>query len=287
MTGLRDLLAVPPGGEFRLAGVDPRATPGLPSKKATGGDPKAWSAEAVTAIGQDLAAYQEKLFASAKLKSSDRRILLVLQAMDCGGKDGTVRNVIRGLNPAGIKAVGFGPPDEEERQHDFLWRIRRQLPEAGVLGVFDRSHYEDVLIHRVRHLSAPEVIEERYGRIVEFEDELSAGGTTVVKVMLHISPGEQRERLAARLADPAKRWKYSPGDVDERELWPAYMEAYEIAIQRTTSDAAPWFVVPADHKWYARLAVQHLLIEALAGLGQGWPVPGYDVATEKARLAAS
>ena len=268
------------GTDFRIADVDPASTPGAHAGKKQGARDLALGVPR-------LAELQEKLYAGGLTGEDPRRVLLVLQAMDTAGKGGVVGHVVGSVNPYGVHIAAFKAPTDEEKQHDFLWRIRRQLPEAGVLGVFDRSHYEDVLIHRVRHLSAPEVIEERYGRIVEFEDELSAGGTTVVKVMLHISPGEQRERLAARLADPAKRWKYSPGDVDERELWPAYMEAYEIAIQRTTSDAAPWFVVPADHKWYARLAVQHLLIEALAGLGQGWPVPGYDVATEKARLAAS
>jgi polyphosphate kinase 2 (PPK2 family) len=155
-----------------------------------------------------------------------------------------------------------------------------------MLGVFDRSHYEDVLVHRVRHLSPPDEIEARYGAIVDFENELTAAGTTVIKVMLHISPAEQKKRLEARLDDPTKQWKFNPDDIDSRELWPAFMEAYQLAITRTSTDAAPWYVVPADHKWYARLAVQQLLLDALHDLRQSWPAPDYDVVEQKARLAA-
>jgi polyphosphate kinase 2 (PPK2 family) len=153
--------------------------------------------------------------------------------------------------------------------------------------VFDRSHYEDVLIHRVRGFSTPETIEERYGIIADFEKELVANGTTIIKVMLHISPAEQKARLTDRLADPAKHWKFNPGDLDERELWPKYMEAYEIALTRTSTADAPWYVVPADHKWYARLAVQDLLLDALRGLKLEWPKADFDVAAEQKRLAAS
>ena len=156
-----------------------------------------------------------------------------------------------------------------------------------MIGVFDRSHYEDVLIHRVRALSTPEEVEERYDIINEFEKEVAATGTTIVKVMLHISAEEQKARLQARLDDPAKHWKYNPGDIDERELWPQYMEAYEIALRRTTTVIAPWHVVPADHKWYARLAVQQLMLDALRGLKLEWPKADYDVEAEKRRLAAS
>jgi polyphosphate kinase 2 (PPK2 family) len=151
--------------------------------------------------------------------------------------------------------------------------------------VFDRSHYEDVIVHRVRHFSSPEVIEGRYGEIASFEKELTADGTTVLKVMLHISPGEQKARLEARLTDPTKYWKFNPADIDDRELWPQFMEAYQLAIRRTSTDAAPWYVIPADHKWYARLAVQQLLLDALGDLHQDWPAADYDVAAQKARLA--
>ena len=156
----------------------------------------------------------------------------------------------------------------------------------GSWGVFDRSHYEDVLIGRVRKLAPEAEIESRYDRIVEFERELVEAGTTIVKVMLHISADEQKARLGDRLADPAKQWKFNPGDLDERAFWPQYQEAYQVAIERTSTDAAPWFVVPANAKWYARAAVQQLLLDALGGLGLDWPVVDYDVEEQKARLAA-
>ncbi|MEO8263222.1 MAG: PPK2 family polyphosphate kinase, partial [Pseudolysinimonas sp.] len=216
-----------------------------------------------------------------------RRVLLVLQAMDTAGKGGIVKHVVGSVDPQGTHIHAFKAPTDEEKAHDFLWRVRNQLPEPGIIGVFDRSHYEDVLIHRVRGFSTPEVIEARYGIIADFEKELVAAGTTIVKVMLHISPAEQKDRLTARLDDPAKHWKYNPGDIDERQLWSQYMQAYEIALTRTSTDDAPWYVVPADHKWYARLAVQNLLLDALRSFELEWPKVDYDVAAEQKRLAAS
>lgn len=264
---------------FTLDAVDPNSTPGVKFGKAKG--------EALlTERAAELTDLQERLFAESQFGGT-RSVLLVVQAMDTAGKGGILEHVFGGLNPAGVRIFSFKKPTDEEKSHDFLWRIRRQLPAAGYFGVFDRSHYEDVLIHRVRDLSTPEVIESRYGVISEFEEELVANGTTVVKVMLHISPDEQKKRLAARLADPTKQWKYNPGDVDERLHWPEYMEAYQVAVTRTSTDAAPWFVVPANHKWYARLAVQSIVLDALRGLDLQWPRPAYDVAAEQARLAAS
>jgi PPK2 family polyphosphate:nucleotide phosphotransferase len=206
--------------------------------------------------------------------------------MDAAGKGGIVEHVGEQITPEGLKAFGFKAPTAEEKKHDFLWRVRKQLPPAGYVGIFDRSHYEDVLIHRVHGFSPPEVIEKRYGIIQDFEDELVAGGTTIVKVMLHISLDVQKKRLAARLTDPTKNWKYNPADLDERALWPKYMEAYEIAINRTSTETAPWFVVPADKKWYARLAVQRLVLDAMTGMKLAWPKVDYDVAAEEKRLAA-
>jgi len=265
------------GSDFRLADVDPASAPGFDGGREDG--------ERALAKGvAELAELQEKLFAAGRF--GDRRsVLLVLQAMDTAGKGGIVSHVVGSVDVQGVTLHAFKAPTEEEKAHDFLWRIRQHVPDAGMLGVFDRSHYEDVLIHRVRHLSPADVIEARYGQIVDFEDELADAGTTIVKVMLHISPDEQRTRLLARLDDPAKHWKFSPGDIDERQFWDAYMEAYEIAIRRTSTPRNPWHVVPANRKWYARLAVQHLLTRALAGLDQAWPAGDFDVAAQRARLA--
>ncbi len=264
---------------IRLADLDPASTPGAEGGKKAG-------VRALEAGAVELRERQERLFAASTV-GDERRILLVLQAMDTAGKGGIVSHVVGAVDPQGVRLHAFKAPTDEEKEHDFLWRVRRELPGPGRIGVFDRSHYEDVLIHRVRGFSPPEVIEERYGLIAEFERELVAAGTTIVKVMLHISPEEQKARLAARLEDPAKHWKYNPGDVDERAHWSAYMEAYELAIGRTDADTAPWYVVPADRKWYARLAVHELLAGALRRMQLGWPAADYVVPAERARLAAS
>jgi PPK2 family polyphosphate:nucleotide phosphotransferase len=264
---------------FTLAEVDPDAKPGYSGSKKDGEKALAEGSAAL----DDL---QLRLFANS-LFGDKRSILLVLQAMDSAGKGGIVRHVIGSVDPQGVTHKAFKKPTPDELKHDFLWRIRNALPKVGQIGVFDRSHYEDVLIARVRELAPAAEIEKRYGLINEFEREVSEAGTVIVKVMLHISSDEQKERLGERLDRPDKYWKYNPGDVDERLLWPAYQEAYQIAIERTSTDAAPWFVVPANHKWYARLAVQQLLIDAMQGLHQGWPPADFDVAVEKARLAES
>jgi PPK2 family polyphosphate:nucleotide phosphotransferase len=283
---LRDLLRVRPE-QFRLAEVDAGGTPGLPDDEAVTKDPKEWAAEQVATIGADLAALQEKLVAAAKEGTSDRRVLLVLQAMDCGGKDGTVRNVLRAMNPAGIKAISFGPPDDEERQHDFLWRIRRALPPAGYVGVFNRSHYEDVLVVRVHNLVPPDVWQQRYEQINAFEAELAQDGLAMVKVMLHISPDEQKERLLARLDDPTKWWKYNPGDVEERARWGDYQQAYQDALTRCSTEVAPWYVVPANRKWYRNWAVATLLRRTMAEVDPGYPEADFDVAEERRRVQAT
>ena len=267
-------LRVGPG--FDLAGADSTSTPGFKGGKSAG--------EALLEAGRaELGSLQEQIWAESRF-GGRRCVLLVLQAMDTAGKGGIVKHVASAVDPQGVNVYGFKKPTSEELAHDFLWRVRRQLPAPGELGVFDRSHYEDVLIARVRNLAQPAVIEQRYGQINDFERELVDSGTTVVKVMLHISADEQKARLLARLDDPQKHWKFNPGDLDERALWPRYRDAYQVALERTSTADAPWFVVPADHKWYARLAVQHLLLDALRGLHLTWPVAGYDVAAEKARL---
>lgn len=273
---MEQLGAITPG--FSLAAIDPRSTPGAPDRDA---------AEQELVDRQDeLAELQERLFAESKFGGT-RSVLLVLQAMDTAGKGGIIRHVVGGIDPQGVHIHAFKAPTDEEKSHDFLWRIRRQLPQPGIIGVFDRSHYEDVLIHRVRGFSTPEVIEERYGLIAEFERELVASGTTLIKVMLHISSDEQKARLQERLDRPDKHWKFNPGDIDERMRWPAYQEAYQIAIDRTATPEAPWYVVPADRKWYARWAVQSLLLDALRGLDPQWPAADFDVEEQKRRLAAT
>ncbi|WP_454169843.1 polyphosphate kinase 2 family protein [Microbacterium paulum] len=273
-----DLLRV--GEGFRLADVDPDAKPGYTKGKKRG-------AEDLAAGADELDELQERLFAQSRVVDDTPAVLLVLQAMDTAGKGGIVRHVIGSVDPQGVSLVAFKKPTAEELSHDFLWRIEKHVPHPGFIGVFDRSHYEDVLIGRVRHLADDAEIERRYGAIVDFEKGLTDRGIRIVKVMLHISPDEQKERLAERLDRPDKHWKYNPGDVDERELWPQYMDAYQTVFERTSTPNAPWYVVPADAKWYARLAVQALLLDALEEIDPQWPAADFDVAVEKARLAAS
>jgi PPK2 family polyphosphate:nucleotide phosphotransferase len=268
------------GEGFRLDNVDTRATPGFVGDKAVG---KAALAEG-SAI---LAELQELLFANSRMGDDPRRVLLVLQALDTAGKGGIVKHVMGAVDPQGVKLTAFKKPTPEELEHDFLWRVRNAVPEAGLIGVFDRSHYEDVLIGRVRELAPADEIERRYGAINDFEAELAASDTTIIKVMLHLSGDEQKQRLGERLDRPDKHWKFNPGDIDERLLRPKYMEAFQVAFDRTATPDAPWYVVPADRKWYSRLVVQHLLIAALEAMELDWPKADFDVEAEKARLAAS
>lgn len=268
------------GEGFRLADVNPDATPGFDGGKKQG--------QADLADGVDeLDDLQERLYAQSRIVEGAPSVLLVLQAMDSAGKGGIVRHVIGAVDPQGVRLKAFKAPTAEERAHDFLWRIEKETPPPGFIGVFDRSHYEDVLIGRVRQLAPAEEIERRYGAINDFEKRVTDAGTRIVKVMLHISPEEQKERLMERLDRPDKHWKYNPGDVDERTLWPDYMDAYQVVFERTSTPEAPWHVVPANRKWYARLAVQALLLEALEAIDPQWPAADFDVAAEKARLAAT
>ncbi|HEX4057291.1 MAG TPA: polyphosphate kinase 2 family protein [Galbitalea sp.] len=265
--------------DTKLADIDTASSPGFKGDKD--------DADKVLAAGvAEIGDLQERLFAES-LYGGKRSVLLVLQAMDTAGKGGTVEHVLEGVDPHGIKIHSFKAPTPEEKAHDFLWRITPELPPAGFLGVFDRSHYEDVLIAKVHQLAPPAEIERRYDAISEFEAGIVANGTTVIKVMLHVSPDEQKKRLLARLDDPTKQWKFNPEDVDERGFWNQYQEAYQIAIDRTTTDAAPWYVVPADHKWYSRLAVQDILLTHLRELDPQWPDPTYDVAAQRARVETS
>jgi PPK2 family polyphosphate:nucleotide phosphotransferase len=266
-----------PQGAVDLASIETDAAPGFDGKKKDG-------EAALFAMGDELADLQERLFADGKAGGT-RTILLVLQGMDTSGKGGTLRNTVGLVDPQGVRITSFKAPTDEERQHDFLWRITRALPPVGLIGVFDRSHYEDVLIARVRELAPLEEIESRYDKINDWEADLAAQGTTIIKCMLHISAEEQKARLLERLENPEKHWKYNPGDIDERAHWPAYQEAYEIAIERTNTDVAPWHVIPADKKWFRNLAIGTLLLEALRAMDLQWPVADFDVEAEKKRLA--
>ncbi|MFD5226461.1 PPK2 family polyphosphate kinase [Microbacterium sp. NPDC058342] len=265
---------------FRLDAVDPGSHPGF------GGDKVAGKRE-LARRREVLGDLQERLFAASRAGEAKGAVLLVLQAMDTAGKGGIVRHVVGGVDPQGVELAAFKAPTPEERAEDFLWRIEKRLPQPGFIGVFDRSHYEDVLIGRVRGLADAAEIERRYGAIVEFERRVAASGVRIVKVMLHISRDEQKQRLAERLERPDKHWKYDPGDIDERMRWDDYMAAYQLVIERTSAPLAPWYVVPADSKWYARLAVQELLIDALQDIDPQWPKADFDVEAEKRRLAAS
>jgi PPK2 family polyphosphate:nucleotide phosphotransferase len=205
--------------------------------------------------------------------------------MDTAGKGGIVKHVVGAVNPMGVRYTAFGKPTEEELAHHYLWRIRNALPPAGHIGVFDRSHYEDVLIVRVHNMVPPDVWGTRYDEINAFEKELVDGGMKLVKVAMFLSLDEQKKQLMERLNDPTKYWKYKPADIDERRHWPAYQEAYQVALERTSTDYAPWYVVPCDKRWYSRLAITELLIEALKSFNLSWPPADFDVEAERKRLA--
>ena len=265
-----------PQGEVDLASHDTRATPGFGGDKADG---KA----ALGEMGGVLSDLQERLFAEGRT-DGERSILLVLQGMDTSGKGGVIRHAVGLVDPQGVQIKGFKAPTRAERRHDFLWRIERELPPPGMIGIFDRSHSEDVLIGRVRELASEDEIARRYDAINTFEQKLVDSGGTVVKCMLHISADEQRERLVARLDDPTKQWKFNPLDIDERAHWAAYQEAFAIALGKCNTEAAPWLVVPSDRKWYRDWAVATVLRETLEGMDLRWPVADFDVAEQRRRL---
>ncbi len=265
-----------PAGPVDLASIETDAAPGFDGKKADG-------QAALFEMGAELSDLQERLWAQRTV-GSERRVLVVLQGMDTSGKGGVLRHTIGLVDPQGVRITSFKAPTEEELAHDFLWRIEKGLPPAGYIGVFDRSHYEDVLIARVRGFAEPDEIERRYGAINDFEARLADEGVSIVKCMLHISADEQKSRLAARLANPEKHWKYNPGDLDERAHWPAYREAYQVALERTSTQIAPWHVIPSDKKWFRNLAVGQLLLDALRGLDLQWPQADFDVEAETTRL---
>jgi PPK2 family polyphosphate:nucleotide phosphotransferase len=277
---LSELLRLPPG-KVDMSAFDTAATPGFPGAKQ--------DAAAITkALAPEFSDLQERLFAVGRVKETlNRRILVVLQGMDTSGKGGVIRHAIGMVDPQGVKIKAFKAPTKEERAHHYLWRIERELPSSGMIGIFDRSQYEDVLVVRVNNLVDESVWSTRYDEINAWEEELIQHGTVMIKCFLDISSTEQKDRLLARLDDPTKHWKYNPGDVDEREKWPAYMEAYQAVLERCNTERAPWYVIPSDRKWYRNWAVAQLLVEQLRALDLRWPVADFDVDEEKARVAAS
>jgi PPK2 family polyphosphate:nucleotide phosphotransferase len=272
-----DLLRIP-AGPVDLSALDTRATPGFDGDKAAG------KAE-LAALGPRLSDLQERLHAEG-VSGGRRSLLLVLQGMDTAGKGGVVRHVIGQVDPQGCEIASFKAPTKEELAHDFLWRIRKRLPGPGKLGVFDRSHYEDVLVVRVHGLVPRSTWSRRYAAINRFEAQLVERDIRVVKVFLHISKEEQRQRLLARLDDPTKQWKYNPRDVDERARWADYQAAYESALERCNGEVAPWYRVPADRKWYRNWAIASLLVEQLEDMKLTWPKGDFDVEEQRARLLA-
>lgn len=256
---------VSPGKRFRLARLDPDHTGGHDKKRAR---------KLVDQRLEQLNDLQERLYSSG-----DRSVLIVLQAMDTGGKDGTIKHVFSAFNPQGVEVTAFKAPSEEELAHDFLWRVHKAVPRHGMIGVFNRSHYEDVLVVRVKQLVPEAVWSKRFEQINAFEQRLVASGVAIVKLFLHISPEEQAERLHERQQRPEKNWKFKPADLEDRALWKAFQSTYEDALSRCNTEWAPWHVVPADHKWYRNLVVSNILLDTLEGMDLHYPDPPPDLAS--------
>jgi PPK2 family polyphosphate:nucleotide phosphotransferase len=250
---------VRPGSKVDLKDIDPDDVHLVP-----GGRPEAQKKSAV--IQERLSELQEMLYAGR-----EHKVLIVLQGMDTSGKDGTIRHVMGGFNPQGTRVVSFGKPSPEELAHDYLWRVHRQVPGKGEVTVFNRSHYEDVLVVRVHSLVPKETWRKRYDHINAFEQMLADEGTLILKFFLHISQEEQRARLQARIDNPKKRWKFQHGDLEERKLWSEYQRAYEDALSKTSTERAPWYIVPANQKWYRNYVVGSILVDALEGLHLKYP----------------
>ncbi len=254
---LRAALLVKPGTRARLAKIDPNATFGF--DKATAAPPTQRRLER-------LADLQDRLWAESR-----RSVLVVLQGIDAAGKDGTIGKVMEAFNPQGCVVSSFKVPTTEELAHDFLWRVHKRTPGKGEIGIFNRSHYEDVLVVRVHDLVPKRVWSRRYEQINEFERTLADAGTTIVKFFLAIDRDEQRERFQARYDDPTRRWKFSMGDLEERKRWDAYQQAFDDALTKTSTSWAPWYVIPANHKWFRNLAVASILADTIAGLKPAYP----------------
>jgi PPK2 family polyphosphate:nucleotide phosphotransferase len=260
---LRDALRVKPGTRVRLARLDPAATHGWDKERA--------APELERQLAR-LADLQDRFWAEAR-----RSVLVVLQGIDAAGKDGTINKVMEAFNPQGCPVTSFKVPSSEELAHDYLWRIHKAVPRKGEIGIFNRSHYEDVLVVRVHGLVPKAVWSRRYDQINAFEDHLTANGTTIVKVFLSIDREEQRERFQARYDDPTKRWKFSMGDLAERARWDDYQAAFDEALSKTSTPAAPWYVIPANRKWFRNLAVATILADTIAALKPRYPAVADDV----------
>ena len=261
-----DRYRVPPGEAPDLAGRATDEAQGL-SKKDDGGRAKEQLAVHLDRLNE----LQERLYAERA-----RSLLVVLQAMDAAGKDSTVRRVFGGWNPQGVRVWNFKAPSKKELDHDFLWRVHRRVPGAGYVGVFNRSHYEDVLIVKVHNWADKDAIDRRYGHINDFEALLADRGTKVVKIMLHVSKDYQLERLRRRLRRPDKHWKFNPEDLQERARWPDYQKAFEAALTRCNTAESPWYVVPAERRWFRDLVIRQLLVETLEEMNPRFPAPAWE-----------
>jgi PPK2 family polyphosphate:nucleotide phosphotransferase len=261
---IADRFRVPSGKRFMLAGIDPRDDSAFPDRKAA----EAQSKE----NGKTINTLQDRLYAEGT-----RALLVVLQGTDTAGKDGTIRHVFNDTGPLGVAVTPFRRPSEEELAHDFLWRAHQACPRRGTIGIFNRSHYEDVLVVRVRKLVPADQIEQRYEQINAFEKMLVENGTTILKFMLHISKDEQRQRLQDRLDEPHSRWKFNPGDLDDRKLWDEFQAAYETMLNRCSTPHAPWHVIPADRKWARNAAISGIVRETLEAMDPQYPMPEWKV----------
>jgi PPK2 family polyphosphate:nucleotide phosphotransferase len=253
---------VKPGHRPALTRFDPDDTGSYKKNEAGKTKAKDKTAQLIGKLDQ----LQERLYANRT-----RALLIILQGMDTSGKDGTIKHVMSGVNPQGCRVASFKEPSEKEREQDFLWRIHQEVPPKGYIGIFNRSQYEDVLITRVHGLVSKKVVTQRFNQINEFEELLVENGTAIVKLFLHISKDEQKERLAERICDPEKRWKFSEGDLEERKLWGEYMTAFEDVMAATSTDRAPWYIVPANRKWYRNLVVAEIVVQALAAMKLSTP----------------
>ena len=265
---LIEKLQVKPGERVRLKERDPRDRSLFDNDQET----KA----ATAALAKDIDALQDRLYAEGT-----RALLVILQGTDTSGKDGTIRNVFNATGPLGVSVHAFGPPSKLELEHDYLWRVHAACPRRGTIGIFNRSHYESVLVEKVRNLSPLEDIEQRYDQINAFEKLLVENGTTILKFMLHISKAEQKERLQARLDDPAKNWKFNPGDLDDRKHWDDYQGAYETLLHRCSTPWAPWHIIPADRKWARNAAVATVVKATLEAMDPRYPQVSWNPADHK------